>query len=244
MAEETRLDKETAQAEAGLIKEIAEPQARRAFPKIAAQNEKVKEMLPQLGETAFLEFGSQILDQLEEEQPHLYNALVTEEKALNRLIGDFYPEYASLGQKHFLPPTQRKTLASQQPPEAKAEAIENAARTAFSLTRRVAKDAAEHLEKDRNFLDKSRGFSAAAAAVQKEIDEGHFIQGSDPHLVGSFVSCVLAAMEVDRLGGISYRPKFTPSIAQEKQAVFNEREKERLEKEAAQSKPEPTPPAK
>lgn len=222
MAESTRLSPETAQAEANVIVSITKPLAEEALKRAATPGTDLEKVLPQLKDTAFTELGSQLLDKVRKERPRLYGALITRERTFAALVGAAYPSYISFKEKHYIPPVERRIRAESQPEEVRRKAIESAKNTASVIVSGIVREV-ESSRPAPGTNPETQDFVAVIKAVQKEIEEKHFISPNNTEAVANLLGCSLASLEVNHLmRNFNMELGFNLGDALEKQLKFDQ----------------------
>lgn len=223
MAEEGQLESDIAQAEANIITAVTRPMAEEGIKRAPAVDNVLGKNLPAFGDTAYLEFGSQLLDHIRSERPDLYDTLVARETAFAGLVSALMPGYINFEEERYLTPTERLIRATQAPKEVRDSAFESARQAAGTLVNGIVREIEDSKLDDAH--PKTQDFVAATSAVRTEIESGHVITEDNIAATAHLVGCVMAAFRTNRqVRRLGLKVDFDIGKALKKQLNFNQPE--------------------
>lgn len=226
MSENAELPDDIVQAEAKIITSVTEPIAKETVKSAATPGSPFEKALPFLGGTANIELGSQLLDQIRQERPALYDALVTREKTFVGLVQALIPGYIDFKEEQHLTPTEGGIRAAAAPEETRRKALESARLTATTIVSRVV-EKIESAKHSPGAYPYAEDFVAATNAVKAELEGKHgytVIEESHIEATTSLLGCVMASVKANRmLKNLRLDLKFDLGTALDKQLRFNER---------------------
>ena len=222
------LDLEKGATEARVLKNEIAPMVERSVKGTAESNPELKKKAAPLGETGYLELGSQRLKQIETKYPDYYDALMARQDAITRLTDTLLPGYAPIWEGHGgMTPGQAKRRAGSLPTKAWEEARGSAEKTATTtidyITRTVNDERRKAqsgyiLELDIDTLGRVN------KAIKEEIEDGHILHEHriEARQIGALTEGVWAtlnAIDQERL----VKPEFNLDIgkALQKQEAFD-----------------------
>ena len=214
---EGQLDTETARAEAYLIKDTLAPQVENGL------KHKLPKTTSQLGGTAHMEMGSQVLKQVKKDNPDLYHALIARGKSFNTLVETIMPDYLDLPGSGYTSPGNRKELAAAASEEQRAKAYEKAEDRANFCVSEVVRAIGKEGDIDRKVKPGIATFKKATDAIAGIMERSHDALGeANPTKLASLLECALATDKVERhSAGFSLKPDYDINTVFQKQQNFD-----------------------
>lgn len=187
-----------ARAEAKIIKEMAAPAIERML-----KTNTPPEVADQFSEVAHLEFGSQLLEKIQRDNPGYYAAQVSRILSFERLVDAIVPAYLDFGGEP-VSPERRSVKAQTAPPEQLKQALESAEQRARVAVERTVQAIRDGESKAKGMLSTTRRFNAATEFLAREMEDGHLLtsrgHGNNPADVSALLECALSTIDVEDYG--------------------------------------------